>query len=88
MIFFSFKILLIFFSAFSAYLSFIFLISPKKFKKIEKFMEQEFGGGSAYVTVLEGEIDFLNEWVFSNRYFFGPLFVILAVLNTWNAFFL
>lgn len=88
MIFFSFKVLLIFFSASSAYLSLIFLVSPAKFKKIEKFLEQEFGGGSTYVTVLEGEIDFVNVWVFNNRYFFGPLFIILAVLNTWNAFFL
>ena len=87
MIFFTFKVLLILASAFTTYVSFVLLISPPKFKALEKFLQQEFGGVQP-VTTLEGEINFVNDWVFRNRYFFGPLFVILSAMNTWNAFFL
>ena len=81
-----FKVLLIVFSAAATTLSVIFMLSPSLFRAIEEFLGLEFGAGS-YVTILEGKINFLNDWIGRNRVFFGPLFAILAALNTRNAFF-
>ena len=63
------------------------MISPALFSKIEEFLGVEFGGSAEYATALEGKVNLLNDWVFENRFFFGPLLAILAVLNTRNAFF-
>ena len=79
------KLLLIVFSGIATFLSLVFVISPHLFSRIEEFLGLELGG--AFVTVLEGKINFVNDWVYKNRLFFGSLFAILAALNTRNAFF-
>ena len=82
------KIFLVIFSSLASFLSLVFMISPTAFSKIEEYVSLEFGGSADFVTVLEGKINFLNDWVFDNRAFFGPLLAILAALNTRSAFFL
>jgi hypothetical protein len=64
------------------------MLSPKLFSEIEEFLSLEFGGGDKYVTVLEGEINFLNDWLHKNRFIAGSLFSFLAAWNTRNTFFL
>lgn len=64
------------------------MLSPKRFSEIEEFLCLEFGGGEKFVTVLEGEISLLNDWLQKNRFIAGPLFSLLAAWNTRNAFFL
>ena len=83
----TFKLFLVVSSSAATMLSLVLLFSPDLFLRIEKYLAKEFGGESNFVTVLEGEIDFLNSWVFNNRVFFGPLLSILAAINTRNAFF-
>lgn len=80
-----FKHLMIVFSAAATVLSLIFMLSPELYRRIEEFLGFEFGGGSGFVTLLEGRINFLNDWIFQNRVFFGPLFAVLAAWNTRNA---
>jgi hypothetical protein len=82
-----FKLLLIAFSGIAAFLSLIFMLSPELFSKIEEILGMEFGGGATHATLLEGKINFLNDWVYENRLIFGPLLAVLAALNTRNAFF-
>ncbi|MDD5020436.1 MAG: hypothetical protein PHH75_07230 [Candidatus Omnitrophica bacterium] len=80
------KTLLIVFSSAATVLSLIFMLSPKLFSAIEEFLGLEFGSGT-YITLLEGKINFVNDWISRNRVIFGPLFAVLAALNTRNAFF-
>ena len=83
-----FKTSLVVFSGCATFLSLIFMLSPELFRKIEEFLGLEFGGGSAdFSTMLEGKINFLNDWIYDNRVFFGPFLAVLAAINTRNAFF-
>jgi len=82
-----FKAFLMVFSSLATFLSLVFMLSPSFFSKIEEFLGMEFGGSAAFATVLEGRINFLNDWVCRNRVLFGPLFAVLGALNTRNAFF-
>jgi len=82
-----FKAFVIVFSTLATFLSLVFMLFPSFFSKIEEFLGMEFGGSAAFVTVLEGRINFLNDWVSRNRAFFGPLFAILGAINIRNAFF-
>lgn len=86
MAFLIFKALLIVFSAAATFLSLVFMLSPQLFSRIEEILGLELGA-SAYVTILEGKINFLNDWVARNRVFFGPLFAVIAAINTRNACF-
>lgn len=81
-----FKTLLIVFSAIATVLSLIFMLSPRLFRSIEEFLGLEFNS-RIYVTVLEGKVDFINDWIHRNHSIFGPLFAVLAALNMRNAFF-
>ncbi|MBI5873173.1 MAG: hypothetical protein HZB36_03410 [Candidatus Omnitrophica bacterium] len=80
-----FKDLLIVFSAAATVLSLIFMLSTELYRRIEEFLGFEFGAGAGFATLLEGKVNFLNDWVYQNRVFFGPLFAILAAWNTRNA---
>lgn len=81
------KIFLVIFSSLASFLSLVLMASPTVFLKIEEYLSLEFGGSADFVTVLEGKINFLNDWVLDNRIFFGPFLAILAALNTRSAFF-
>ena len=83
-----FKLCLFIFSAFSVFMSLVLMVSPKTFTKIEEFLGLEFGPSMTFNTVLEGRVNFVNDWVFKNHWFFGPLLAVLAALNTINSFFL
>lgn len=82
-----FKVLLIVFSSLTAVLSLIFMLSGELFSKIEEALGMEVGA-VVFATALEGKINFVNNWVYRNKNFFGPLFAVLAAYNTRNAFFL
>lgn len=87
MVFLIFKSLLVVFSSLATGLSLVFMLSPEIFRKVEEFLGFEFGEGAGFATVLEGKVNFLNDWVYSNRVFFGPILAVLAAMNTRNAFF-
>ncbi len=80
-----FRTSIIVFSAAATVLSLIFMLSPSLYQQIEEFLGFELGGGSSFNTILEGKINFINDWIFKNRAFFGPLFAVLAAWNTRNA---
>ena len=82
-----FKAFIIVFSSIATFLSLVFMLSPELFSKIEEVLGMEFGGSSSFATVLEGRINFLNDWLFRNRILIGPLFALLGAMNTRNAFF-
>lgn len=81
-----FKVLLVIFSGLACGLSLVFMLSPGLFAKIEEFLGLEFGG-EQFITVLEGRISFLNDWINKNRVVFGPILAVLAAINTKNACF-
>jgi hypothetical protein len=80
--------LLLVFSAIATLLSLIFMLFPDFFAKIEEFLGFEFGGSGSFATLLEGKINFVNDWVFNHRSLCGPLLCVLAAVNTKNAFLL
>ncbi len=82
-----FKVLLIVFSALACGLSVIFMFSAQLFSRIEEFLGFEFGSGQQFITVLEGKINFLNDWINRNRIIFGPIMAVMAAINTRNACF-
>ncbi len=83
-----FKTFLIVFSALATFLSIVFMASPALFRRIEEFLGLEFGGSRDFATVIEGKINFFNDWVYKNKNIFGPLLALIAAMNTRNAFFL
>jgi hypothetical protein len=83
-----FKILLLTFSAIATALSLIFMLSTDLFRRIEEFLGWEFGAGDTYVTILEGRINFVSDWIYRNHVVFGPILAVLAALNTRNVFLL
>ncbi len=80
-----FKVALIVFSFLATVLSLIFMLAPNLFNSIEEFLGMEVGGGVGFLTVLEGRVMFVHNWVFENRFVFGPLLSVLAAINTRNA---
>ena len=82
-----FKMFLIVFNVAATFLSLVFMLSPELFRAIEEFLGFEFGGNTSFATILEGKINFVNDWIYDNRTFFGPMFALIAALNTRNAFF-
>ena len=87
MAFILFKVLLVVFSALATFMSLIFMLFPEVFRRIEEFLGFEFGGSTSFATLLEGKINFVNDWVYNNRVFCGPLLAVIAAVNTRNAFF-
>lgn len=81
------KTILVVFSALATFLSFIFTLFPELFRRIEEFLGFEFGGSTSFATLLEGKINFFNDWVYDHRAFCGPLFTVIAAVNTKNVFF-
>lgn len=79
-------ILLMIFSFFATLISLILMLSPEAYQRLEDAFSSEFGGAGSFNTALEGKINIVNDWILRNRLLFGPLFTILAALNTRNAF--
>jgi len=79
---------LIVFSFLATLLSLIFMLAPDFFNSIEEFLGLEVGGSAVLLTVLEGRVMFVHNWVFDNRFVFGPVLSVLAALNTRNAIYL
>ena len=82
------KICLTVSNSLATFVSVVFMMSPSRFAQLEEFLTLQFGGEVRIVSIIEGEVNFLNDWIKRNRIFFGPLFSVLAALNTRNAFFL
>jgi len=82
-IFATFKIILLGSSFGTLFCSLIFLLFPDLYLRIEAAMNLEMLVSSApsFLPVVEGKINFLNDWIFSNRMFFGTLFVLLSIYN-------
>ena len=79
------KAALIVFSSLATILSVIFMLSPESFNNIEEFLGMEVGGRAVFLTVLEGRVMFVHNWVLSNRFVLGPVLCILAAMNTRSA---
>jgi hypothetical protein len=87
-LFICFKYALVIFSGAAACLSLLFMLSPNSFRVLEEMMGLEIGWETTVTTVLEGRINILNDWVYKNHVFFGPLLAILAAWNTRSVFFM
>jgi len=75
------KIILISTSFGTLFLSLVFLLSPELYSRIEDMVNSELIKSTAMTTVLEGRINFLNDWIIRNRAFFGILFIVLSIFN-------
>jgi hypothetical protein len=62
-------------------LSLIFLLSPKIYLRLEEILSIEIFPETVWLTVLEGKINFINDWIFQNRVVFGTLFVFVSLYN-------
>lgn len=82
------KAFLIVFSGLASFLGLVFMLSPTTFSKIEEALGIEIGGTRMLVSVLEGKINFINDWCYKNHVFCGPALAVLAAWNTRSAFFL
>ncbi len=88
MTFYFIKAALVVFSFLATILSVIFMLAPGLFDRIEEFLGLEVGGSAVFLTVLEGRVMFVHNWVFDNRFVFGPILSVLAAINTRNAVYL
>ena len=75
------KYVLLFTSFGTLVLSLIFLLFPDLYSHIEEVVNSEVLESTDFFTVLEGKINFLNDWIFKNRLIFGSLFVLLSLYN-------
>ncbi len=82
------KMTMMVFSIIATFLSFVFMLSPPLFSKFEEFAALEFGDNVSFTTVLEGRINFLDDWLHKHRMFIGPLLIFLSGWNTLEVFFL
>jgi hypothetical protein len=83
------KTMLVVFSGIATCLSLIFMLFPDLFTRIEEFLGFEFGGGGgSFSTLLEGKINFVNDWVYAHRVLCGPFLTVVAAINTRNSFLL
>jgi hypothetical protein len=86
--YFFFKAFLVVFSGSASFLCLIFMLSPTTFSRIEDALGIEIGGTRIMVSVLEGKINFINDWCYKNHVLCGPVLAVLAAWNTRSAFFL
>lgn len=63
------------------FLSLIFLLFPDLYFSIEEMLDIELFHSTHFLTVVEGEINILNEWIIKYRLIFGLLFVLLSLYN-------
>ena len=77
----SFKYILIGASGCTLFLSLVLFISPQMYLRIEETLNFDIIPQAQFITVLEGKIDFMNDFIIRNRFFFGPLFAILSIYN-------
>jgi hypothetical protein len=87
-VFYCLKTFLVVFSGVATFLSLLFMLSPSSFRVLEEMMGLEIGWEATFTTVLEGRITVINDWLYKNHVFFGPLLALIAAWNTRNAFFL
>ena len=86
--FYFFKAFLVVFSGIASFLCLVFMLSPSFFSQIEEALGMQIGGTRMMISVLEGKINFINDWCYKNHVFCGPTLAILAAWNTRSAFFL
>jgi len=75
------KSILIGASSGTLFLSLVLFISPNLYLRIEEILNFEIIPQAQFITVLEGKIDFINQFIIRNRLFFGPLFIFLSIYN-------
>lgn len=75
------KIVLLVASLVTAILSLIFLFSPELYVRLEERLNSDVIGRVEFLTVVEGKVDVINDWIFENRIIFGTLFVLLSLYN-------
>ena len=87
-LFYLFKSILIGASGGTLFLSLVLFISPNLYLKIEETLNFDLIPSAQFITILEGRIDFFNDYIIRYRIFFGPLFIILSIYNLKSLLFL
>ena len=62
-------------------LSLIFLFSPELYFRLEDRLNSDIISRVEFLTVVEGKVNVINDWIFENRIIFGTLFVLLSLYN-------
>ena len=76
------------FSLLSAILSLVLIYSREVFMHIEERLGFEIISARQFSLLLEGQVNFVNDWVIKNRLIFGPIFFVLAINNAWRVYFI
>lgn len=63
------------------FFSLIFLLFPDLYFSIEEMFDADIVPTVKFLTVVEGEVNFLNDWIIRHRLVFGTLFVLLSLYN-------
>lgn len=63
------------------FFSLIFLLFPDLYFSIEDMFDANVVPSAKFLTTVEGEINFLNDWIIKHRLIFGTLFVLLSLYN-------
>jgi len=87
-LFYTLKSILIGASGGTLFLSLILFISPQLYLRLEETLNFNILPSAQFVTVLEGKIDFFNDYIIKYRIIFGPLFTILSIYNFKTLLFL
>ncbi|MDD5292218.1 MAG: hypothetical protein PHY46_03440 [Candidatus Omnitrophica bacterium] len=61
--------------------SVIFMFLPRLYSRLEEILNMDLLPQTVWFTVLEGRINFINDWIIKNRIVFGVLFISSSIYN-------
>lgn len=64
------------------------MLSPNSFRVLEEMLGLQISWEVSATTLLEGRITIINDWIYRNHMFFGPLLAVTAAWNTRTAYFM
>jgi hypothetical protein len=77
-------LLLLLASLASFIISLIYIFSPTTYSRLEEILSIDLGSVATILSVLEGEINFIEDWIYERRFFFGSVLAILSLNNCIN----
>ena len=65
-------------------ISLIYIFSPETYSRLEEILYIDFGPGMPLLSILEGEINIIDDWIYERRFVFGSILAILSFSNCIN----
>jgi len=68
------------------FISLVLLLAPDVYLRLDDIFSFKLMPKSEFVSNLEGQISYINEWILNNRMIFGSIFTFLSLYNIHNLY--